>query len=130
MNIYVSISSGLFKIFIILLLLLFATRKFLLLKRDFSFILDVIVRKYFEYISLLILILFITINLKVYDGIVVGILLFLFGLWDYLGASNPLKLPELFANRFKSRLLVVVKNLEENKFHWGSILKNSHLNYK
>ena len=127
MNIYVAISLGLLKIAIILSLLFFATRKFFLLKRDFSYIFDTLVRKYFEYISLLIVILFISINLKVYDGIVVGLTLFLFALWDYLGVQNPKEIPNVFKLRFKRRLLVVIKNVEQNTFSWVGVFKNDHL---
>ncbi|OWP87976.1 hypothetical protein BWK60_01105, partial [Flavobacterium covae] len=127
MNVYTAIGVGILKILIIVLIILFATRKYLLLRRDFNYLLDCIIRKYFEYFSLLIVILFITINLRIYDGLVVTGLLVAVGLCDYLRVVNPLKLPSIIVNKFKRRLLLVLKKVENNEFNWKFVLSNAHL---
>ncbi|MFK6999743.1 hypothetical protein [Flavobacterium oreochromis] len=127
MNVYTAIGVGILKILIIVLIILFTTRKYVLLRRDFNFLLDCIIRKYFEYLSLLIVILFITINLEIYDGLVVTGLLVVVGLCDYLRIVNPIKLPSIIANKFKRRLLLVLKKVESNQFNWKVVFSNAHL---
>ncbi|SPE77480.1 hypothetical protein FLACOL_01473 [Flavobacterium columnare] len=127
MNVYTAIGVGILKILIIVLIILFATRKYVLLRRDFNYLLDCIIRKYFEYFSLLIVILFITINLGIYDGLVVTGLLLVVGLFDYLRIGNPVILPTIIVNKFKRRLLLVLKNVENKEFNWKVVLSNAHL---
>ena len=127
MNIYFAIGEGVLKIIFIFLILLFATRKYILLRRDFSFVFDSMIRKYFEYLSLLIILLFVTISLGVYDGLVIGVIMSFIGLCDYLGLVNPFHLPSVFAYRFKRRLLLVLKLIEESKFSWKLVFSSNHL---
>lgn len=127
MNIYIAISTGLIKVFLFLGFVFFATRKFLLLKRDFNKIFDAIIRKYVEYQSLLIVLLFITINCKIYDGISIAVIMSLIGFMDYLQISNPLKIPKIVVKKFKKRLLVLIYELEHKKFSWLRIIKNTHI---
>ncbi|WP_431468836.1 hypothetical protein V8245_06890 [Flavobacterium columnare] len=127
MNVYTAIGVGILKILVIVLIILFTTRKYVLLRRDFNFLLDCIIRKYFEYLSLLIVILFITINLEIYDGLVVTGLLVVVGLCDYLRIVNPIKLPSIIVSKFKKRLLLVLKKVENKEFNWKVIFSNAHL---
>jgi hypothetical protein len=121
MNIYLNITLGLIKIFFLFSLVFLGIKKYVLLKRDFTFIFDAIIRKYFEYFSLLILVLFATIYTGFYDGIVVSIIMAMIVLGDYLKVTNPYYFVSKFKERFKFRLIDLVKNLEKNQFSIKSI---------
>lgn len=132
MNIYLAISIGLFKIFALFFVLFYLVRRYLVLRRDFVYIFDIVIRKYFEYQNILIISLFVTINLKIYDGIIVGFVMLFFGLWDYFGVVYPWQVPKAMVKLFKKIILTIIKHIEKEEFSFSKFFKydNSKLGKK
>ncbi len=113
--------KGLLKLFFIFLLMMLLLKKSIILKRDFYSILDQIVRVFFKYISILTVFLFITIQLEIYDALIVNFLILLVMIFSYFKEKNIDFSPK---NGFRMNSKIAI--LGVRYFEYGYIGKKKH----
>lgn len=123
MNLDDLIVKGLLKLLLLTFLFLFLLKKSIILKRDFYTVLDLFVKAFFKYMSILTIFLFITIQLHIYDAIFVNFLLLLVIIYSHF-KERKLTFSTQHGFRVSSRIAIIGVEY----FEKGFIGKKKHTN--
>jgi hypothetical protein len=116
MDLNFTIILGLFKLFFLLLIFVFIVWKYIVLKRDFVSVFDTAIKFFFKYFSILIILLFVTIQLGIYDAIVVNVFLILFITFDFLNTYGFREAKQKFEHITTNNVVKYVKYFEKGYF--------------
>ena len=110
---YKIIAFSLIKLFLIYLIFLFLKLRIIKKHNDFHSLFDVAIKKGVEYLSVLIILLAITIQLGFYDGIIVSALFLMYLFFDHHKTINLVFLFNKIKKQTKVTLIQVIENLEK-----------------
>ncbi len=116
MDLNFTIILGLFKLIFLLIIFVFIVWKYIVLKRDFFAVFDTAIKFFFKYFSILIILLFVTIQLGIYDAIVVNVFLMLFIAFDFLNTYGFNEVKQKFQNITTNNVVKYVKYFERGYF--------------
>lgn len=120
-----SILLGFIRLCLILLFLFYLNRKFINVKNHVNF-LDFIVKNWFRYGSVMVIVIFILVELNAYNLFNCFFVFTILMIMDVIGIANLKRPREYFNTKIKTSLLNLLRNIENKKsfWFWFSLDKN------